>query len=191
MTEIAGQSPDRHGYDFIPPQYLPPGKDEYWLRNRQRGAAEKTWRGLTARETAILEENGNLCSNWDNFLVSDPFDPEIIRNSNFYGLIRLGAMQNLLLRHHDFSIPAGIWNSAIISCDIGDNVAIRECYYLSHYIIGDRGSLSRIEEMQTTNHAKFGNGVIRDGEEEDVRIWIDVMNEAGGRSRFRLSSRVR
>ena len=36
--------------------------------------------------------------------------------------------------------------------------------------------------MQTTNHAKFGNGVIKDGEEEDLRIWIDVMNESGGRS---------
>jgi hypothetical protein len=36
--------------------------------------------------------------------------------------------------------------------------------------------------MQTTNHAKFGNGIIKDGEDEDVRIWIDVMNEAGGRS---------
>jgi hypothetical protein len=36
--------------------------------------------------------------------------------------------------------------------------------------------------MQTTNHAKFGNGAIKDGEEENVRVWIDVMNEAGGRS---------
>jgi hypothetical protein len=36
--------------------------------------------------------------------------------------------------------------------------------------------------MQATNHAKFGNGVIKDGESEDVRVWIDVMNEAGGRS---------
>jgi hypothetical protein len=36
--------------------------------------------------------------------------------------------------------------------------------------------------MQTTNHAKFGNGVVKDGEDEGVRVWIDVMNEAGGRS---------
>ncbi|MDR0598247.1 MAG: DUF4954 family protein [Treponema sp.] len=182
MTEIAGQSPDRHGYDFIPPQYLPPGKDEYWLRDRQIGGQKKNWRSLADREIEILIKNGNLCSNWDNLLVTDPFDPAVIRNSNFYGLVRLGAMQNLLLRHHDFSIPVGIWNSSIISCDIGDNVAVRECPYLSHYIIGNRVILSRIDEMQTTNHAKFGNGVIRDGEEEDVRIWIDVMNEAGGRS---------
>jgi hypothetical protein len=36
--------------------------------------------------------------------------------------------------------------------------------------------------MQTTDHSKFGNGVLAPGEDEPVRIWIDVMNEAGGRS---------
>jgi NDP-sugar pyrophosphorylase family protein len=182
MTEIVSQNPDRHGYDFIPPAYLPPGKDEYWLRDRQNGAGKKAWRKLKVREIELLEKNGNFCSVWDNFLVTDPFDPALIRNSNFYGLIRLGAMQNLLLRHHDFSVPAGIRNSIIISCDIGDNAAIQDCSYISHYIIGDRVILSRIDEMQATNHAKFGNGVIKDGEGEDLRVWIDVMNEAGGRS---------
>jgi hypothetical protein len=182
MTEIAGKSPERHGYDFIPPRYLPPGKDEYWLRNRQIRGAEKEWRALTAREREALLKNGNLCANWDDFLVSDPFDPALIRNSNFYGLIRLGAMRNLLLRHHDFSIPAGIRNSSIISCDIGDHAAIQDCPYISHYIIGDRVILSRIDEMQATDHAKFGNGILKDGEDEELRIWIDVMNEAGGRS---------
>ncbi|MDR3122718.1 MAG: DUF4954 family protein, partial [Treponema sp.] len=134
MTEIADQNPDRYGYDFIPPQYLPPGKDEFWLRDRQIGERKKAWRRLTVREIEILVKNDNFCSNWDNFLVADPFDPALIRNSNFYGLIRLGAVQNLLLRHHDYSIPAGIRNSAVISCDIGDNAAIQDCPYISHYI---------------------------------------------------------
>ena len=52
---------------------------------------------------------------------------------------------------------------------------------MSHYIIGDNCILSRIDEMQTTNHAKFGNGILTDGEDEDVRVWIEVMNEIGGR----------
>ncbi|MFP3041382.1 DUF4954 family protein [Treponema primitia] len=182
MTEISAQAPDRYGYDFIPPAYLPAGKDEYWLRNEQIGVWKKTWRKLKVQEMEILVKNDNFCSNWDNFLVSDPFDPSLIRNSNFYGLIRLGALREMLLRHHDYSIPAGIRNSTVISCDIGDNTAIQDCPFISHYIIGDRVILSRIDEMQTTNHAKFGNGIIKDGEDEDVRVWIDVMNEAGGRS---------
>jgi hypothetical protein len=172
---------EQYGYDFIPQEYLPPGKDEYWSRNRQAGNAY-AWRGLRADELEVLIKNDNYCTNWDNFLVTDPFDPSLIRNSAFYGLVRLGALQGGLLRYHDFCVPAGIRNSTVISCDIGAGTAIQDCAYISHYIIGDGVILSRIDEMQTTNHAKFGNGVLKDGEDEDVRVWIDVMNEAGGRS---------
>jgi hypothetical protein len=190
MKEIHLLPPDRYGYDFIPPEYLPPGKDEYWLRNQQlpagcspkAGEAGGPWRNLRAHEIEILTKNENFCSNWNNFFVTDPFEPALIRNSRFYGLIRLGALRNILLKHHDFCIPAGIRNSTIISCDIGSDFAIQDCAYISHYLIGDSCVLSRIDEMQTTNHAKFGNGVLKEGEEEEVRVWIDVVNESGGRA---------
>jgi hypothetical protein len=35
--------------------------------------------------------------------------------------------------------------------------------------------------MDTTDHAKFGNGIIKEGEPEQVRTWIDLMNESGCR----------
>ncbi|MCL2130153.1 MAG: DUF4954 family protein, partial [Treponema sp.] len=73
---------DRFGYDFIPPEFLPPGKDEYWLRNTQISQS-KDWRNIKSSELEILIGNSNSCSNWDNFLVSDPFDPTLIRNSAF------------------------------------------------------------------------------------------------------------
>jgi hypothetical protein len=182
MSDRAVLNSERYGYDFIPPEYLPSGKDEYWQRNRQAERTASSWRKLSAREIEVLVKNDNYWSNWDNFLVTDPFEPAQIRNSRFYGLIRLGTLVDVLLRHHDFCIPTGIRNSTIISCDIGNNVAVQDCSYVSHYLIGNRVILSRIDEMQTTNHAKFGNGIIKDGEDEEVRIWIDVMNEAGGRS---------
>ncbi|MDR3249382.1 MAG: DUF4954 family protein, partial [Treponema sp.] len=189
MTDITLLPPDRYGYDFIPPLFLPPGKDEYWRRNEQQGErlaqgkrAPTLWRRLKAQELEVLAKNGNSCSDWNNFYVTDPFDPSLVRNSAFYGMVRLGKLRRLLLKHHDFCVPSGIRNSTIISCDIGDDTVIQDCSYLSHYIIGDQVILSRIDEMQTTNHAKFGNGVLKPGEGEDVRVWIDVMNEAGGRS---------
>jgi NDP-sugar pyrophosphorylase family protein len=176
----------RHGYDFIPVEYLPTGADEYWLRNAQQAEmfSKKSgdWRHLTPEETEILEKNRNCCTNWDNFLVSNPFDPSLIRDSYFYGLVRIGALKSIMLQYHDFCVPAGIRSSTIIACDIGDDTAIQNCAYISHYIIGNNCMLSNVDEMQTTNHAKFGNGVVKDGEEESVRVWIDVMNEAGGRS---------
>ncbi|MDR2094833.1 MAG: DUF4954 family protein [Treponema sp.] len=188
MKEITILKADNYGYNFIPAEYLPQGRDEYWLRNRQAreifGIPEGAgpWRKLRSDELEVLIKNDNYCSAWDNFLVQDNFDPNLIRNSNFYGLVRLGVLRNVLLRHHDFCVPAGIRNSTVISCDIGGDVAIQDCSYISNYIIGNEVILSRLDEVQTTNHAKFGNGVLRDGEDEDLRIWIDVMNEAGGRS---------
>jgi NDP-sugar pyrophosphorylase family protein len=187
MNDIDILPPERYGYDFIPPQFLPPGKDEYWLRDLQQAALgqpveHKKWRHLEPGEIEALIENGNRHPDWDDFFVSDPFDPGLIRNCDFYGRIRLGVLKKALIKHHDFCIPAGLRSSTIISCDIGEACAIQDCAYISHYIIGDHCILSRIDEMQTTNHAKFGNGAVKDGEEENVRVWIDVMNEAGGRS---------
>ena len=177
---------ERHGYDFIPAEYLPRGADEYWLRNARQtelfNRSTDSWRRLNDEEIETLKRNRNYCPNWKDFLVMDPFDPELVRDSYFYGLVRVGALQNVLLKHHDFLVPSGIRRSVIISSDIGDNAAIQNCAYVSHYIIGNNCILSEIDELQTTDHAKFGNGVIKEGEAEDVRIWIDVMNEAGGRS---------
>jgi len=185
---------DRHGYDFIPAEYLPPGADEYWLRNAQQ--QEKfykkpgDWRKLKPEEIDVLKNNRNYCPNWDDFLVSDPFEPSLIRDSDFYGLVRVGSLQKVLLRHNDFHVPAGIRSSTIISCDIGDDTAIQNCAYICNYIIGNNCILSEVNELQTTNHAKFGNGVIKDGEDEAVRVWIDVQNEAGGRSILPFDSMI-
>jgi ADP-glucose pyrophosphorylase len=35
--------------------------------------------------------------------------------------------------------------------------------------------------MNTTDHAKFGNGIIKECEPEEVRVWLDLMNETGSR----------
>ena len=174
------------GYNFIPSEYLPPGADEYWLRNLQQSQIFNKnpgdWRKIKTEEIDILIKNGSYCSNWDNFFISDPFDPELVHDSSFYGLVRIGSLQKVFLRHNDFCIPVGIRNATLISCDIGDDTAIQNCSYISNYIIGNNVILSEVNELQTTNHAKFGNGIIKDGEDEEVRVHIDVMNEAGGRS---------
>lgn len=182
MSEIMLLPTEKFGYGFIPDAYLGADTDEYYLRNIQVNAPSHTWRKVTADEIETLIKNGNSCTNWYNVLVKDPFDPALIKNSLFAGLVRIGITKPQYLQFHDFTVPAGISNSRIISCDIGDNCAIHDCAYLAHYIIGNNVILSRIDEMASTNHAKFGNGVLKDGESEAVRIWIDPLNEAGGRS---------
>ncbi len=172
----------RFGYDFITAPYLPEGKDEYYLRNKQLGADNTSYRPLRPDEVKALQRNLNFSPNWSDVLVSEVFDPSLVRNTEFYGLVRIGSLRRKIVSFHDFAVPVGIVNSRIISCDIGSGCAILDCTYLSHYIIGDHVILYRIGEMQATNHAKFGSGILKEGEGEEVRIAIDVMNEASGRA---------
>ncbi|NQV18595.1 MAG: DUF4954 family protein [Armatimonadetes bacterium] len=169
------------GRNFIPEDYLPNGKDEYYFRNIQNPKSKAEWRPLRSDEVNTLIKNNNTSNNWDEILVTDQFDPGQISDSEFFGIIRIGNVRNIILEHHELKLPAGITNSTIISCDIGDDVAIHHVRYLSHYIIGNRCILSNIDEVHTTNHAKFGNGIIKEGESEKVRIWLDLMNETGCR----------
>ena len=60
-------------------------------------------------------------------------------------------------------------------------MAIHNVHYLANYIINDRCILFNVNEISTTDHSKFGNGILKEGEDEDVRVWLEVMNEAGGR----------
>ena len=140
------------------------------------------YRALHADEIATLVKNDNSAENWAEIFVTDAFNPNLIVNCEFYGLVRIGDLDPRFIEHHDLRLPVGISNSTIISCDIGDNVAIHDVRYLAHYIIGDNCILLNVDEMHTTNHAKFGNGIVKDGEPEDVRIWLDLCNETGGRT---------
>lgn len=181
MDKVLILPPEGMGENFIPGEYLPKGKDEYYQRNSQVKPPSSGWRNLHSDEVERLVKNNNTSDNWDKILVTDQFNPKQIKNTRFFGLIRIGCLRNVILQHHDIRVPAGITNSLIISCDIGDDVAIHDVHYLAHYIIGDRCILLNINEMHTTNHAKFGNGVIKEGEAENVRTWLDLMNETGCR----------
>ena len=44
--------------------------------------------------------------------------------------------------------------------------------------------------MSCTNHAKFGNGILKKGEPEDHRIWIGVANENEGRKILPFESMI-
>jgi len=182
MAQVSVVPRENMGKNFIPPEYLPNGQDEYYQRNKQVTPPESGWRHLKVDEVERLVKNNNTAENWEDIYVTDEFDTNQIKNTRFFGMIRIGRIRNTTLQHHDLRMPSGITDSLIISCDIGDDVAIHNVHYLAHYIIGDQSILFNIEEMHTTDHAKFGNGILKDGEPEDIRIWLDLINEAGGRS---------
>lgn len=181
MSKIKKINKASFGFSFIPEAFLHPNQDEFTVRNEQIGFNPSEWRALSKKEIALLKKNNNTADNWKNILVQSPFYPQLIHNSQFFGLVRIASQEDTFLQYHDFNLPVGISNSRIISCDIGKNCAVHNCAYISHYILGDSVILSCIDEMSTSNHSKFGEGVIKIGETQDVRVWIAPINEAGGR----------
>lgn len=168
------------GYDFIAAEFLPAGKNEYHLRNFQNRNGI-SYRNLTAYEIEVLVRNRNTSDDWNKIHVSDAFNPELVKNCKFFGLVRIGKLEGIALEYHNITMPVGLYDSTIISCDFGDNVVINNVNYMSHYIIGNEVMIANVNELHTTDHAKFGNGIIKDGEHEDIRIWLEVCNENGGR----------
>jgi hypothetical protein len=169
------------GYNFVAARYIPKGKDEYYLRNIQNRNGIQ-YRKLTAFEIEVLVRNRNTSDDWNCVLVSDAFNPELVKNCKFFGLVRIGKLEALYLSFHDIRLPVGLYNSTIISCDFGDNVVVDNVNHMSHYIAGNEVIIVNVNELTVSDHSKFGNGVIKKGEDESVRIWLEICNENAGRS---------
>lgn len=172
---------NRIGYDFIPADYLPEGKDEYYLRFEQN-KSNKNYRNLTDEEIRVLELNHNESTDWNDVLVTDKFLPQQIKRSKFFGLVRIGDMEEVYLEYRDIRLPVGIYNSQIISCDLGDCVALHQVRYIAHFIVGNDVILLNVNEMETSSNAKFGNGILKEGDQDHSRIYLELCNENGGRS---------
>lgn len=180
MNIIKKHPVDNLGYNFVEARFIPEGKDEYYLRYEQNPNG-KEYRNLTSFEIEVLVRNRNTSDDWNRILVSHFFKPELVKNCKFYGLVRIGKLEPYYLEFHNLKMPVGLYNSTIISCDFGNNVSIDNVNYLSHYIIGNEVMIANVNEIAATDKAKFGNGIIFEGEDEKVRVWMELNNENGGR----------
>ena len=138
---------------------------------------------LTSDEIKILSTtNKNSDLTWQNVWVDEnEFDPNLITCCDIQGFLVLGRLSALTLKYHDLALVAGLYDSYLENVVLGDDCVVRNVRYLSNYKIGDRNILFNISEMSATNHAKFGNGILKEGEDESHRIWIGIGNENDGR----------
>ncbi len=146
-------------------------------------------RPLDACEIGKLKSNNNTSDNWQQVIVTDKFNPQLVRGCRFYGWVRIGDMDNCILEFHDLPLTAGLYNSTIANCVIGANVVVDNVKYLGNYVLADETILFNIGEMLTTNHACFGYGIIRDYQQHfnhtsghtqnhtTERIWMALGNE--------------
>ena len=121
MNIIKKHPVDNLGYNFVEAKYIPKGADEYYLRYSQNPNG-KGYRNLTSSEIEVLVRNRNTSDDWNKILVSQHFKPELVKNCKFHGLIRIGKLEPYYLEFHNLKLAVGLYNSTIISSDIGDNV---------------------------------------------------------------------
>lgn len=152
-------------------------------------------RHLTAKEVYTLISNRNSSSDpdWQNVYVSDiegAFCADQILRSEFNGWVILGTIRPATLKYHDLELKTGIYRSLLENTIIGDDCVVRNVSYLSNYHIGDRVLLFNVQEMSCTNHSKFGNGILKEGEPDSNRVWIGVGNENDQRSVLPFESMI-
>ena len=181
MSDIKKKPVSSLGYNFVSKEFIPKGKDEYYLRNIQNRSGI-VYRQLTKSEIRALQQNNNTADDWNKLLVAEPFNSNLIKNCNFFGLNRIGKLENLFLEYHDIRLQVGLYDSTIVSCDFGDNVVVNNVNYMSHYIAGDEVIIVNVNELSVSDHSKFGNGIIREGEKENIRILLEICNENAGRA---------
>ena len=181
MNHIRKEPLNTLGSNFIPSEYIPQSKDEYYLRHLQNPGSDR-YRQLNAHEIEVLVRNRNTCDNWNTLMVSEEFNPELVKSCKFFGLVRIGKLESFFLEFNDLRMPVGLYNSTIINCDFGDNVVIDNVHYMAYYIVGDEVIITNVNELSTTSHAKFGNGILTEGEDEEVRVWLEICNENAGRA---------
>ncbi len=148
---------------------------------KQAGVSLLKTRVLTEGEISVLESRGNSSDDWSQIYVKEPFDPYLIKGCEFRGYIRIGRLEKAVLNDGRRNYYCGLKNSVIISSDIGDYCCIENNDFISHVIIGNYAVISGNREIYTSENAKFGNSIAREGESEDSIPSIEVINERGGR----------
>ena len=61
MDKVLILQPEEMGKNFISGQFIPEGKDEYYIRNMQTTPPASGWRNLSAEEIERLIKNDNKC----------------------------------------------------------------------------------------------------------------------------------
>lgn len=128
-------------------------------------------RQLSTEEINLLKNQGCSASNWSNILVKDPFNANRFRDIKFSGNVSLGCFSKTVFLHSGIEKPAGLYNTLIHNCSIGDNVYISNVTNLANYDIEDEVAIENVDVLLVNGKNSFGNGVE-----------VDILNEGGGRN---------
>jgi hypothetical protein len=145
------------------------GFSDTWRIGRRRMAVQ--YHPLSAEQVNQLISQGCSCADWSKVEVVDGFDPARVRAVHFCGQIRIGLFDKDVSFSGGVTKPAGMQNSTIHNCTIGNNVYIHQVRnYVANYKIEDDVVIENVDTLAVEGETSFGNGTE-----------VEAVNEAGGR----------
>jgi hypothetical protein len=125
---------------------------------------------LSSPEIEQLTRQACTAEDWKRVRRSASCDLSRIRNTRFFGDVRLGANGGTV-QYQGIDLPCGIYDAAIGNSTVGDSVRIANIgVCIDRYHIADHVHIENVGAMTCDGTSAFGNGTE-----------IDVWNEAGGR----------
>ena len=128
------------------------------------------YRKLNQTEIQKMIDQGCRTDDWGSINVTDNFTPENIYMVHFQGDITLGRFDSQIEPAPGITRMAGIYNTRLKNCVIGDNVYISDVKSLNNYTIESNVLIENVDRLVVAGETSFGNG-----------IEVDALNEAGGR----------
>jgi len=128
-------------------------------------------RSLTVSEIDELESRGNRSPDWGRVLAAEGFTPACIAGSTFSGDCVLGALTGAEVSvERGVSLPCGIYNSTIVSSEIGDGCLVSGAAVVANYVLREGCLVFDTGGLVASPQCVFGNG-------REIAIGI----ETGGR----------
>ena len=106
------------------------------------------YRQLTEAEIDILEERGCKAEDWDLVTVHPAFNASYIRNTSFYGEIKLGKFEKTIEVSKGFFKHSGIKSTTLRNVTMGDNCLIENIgNFINNYTLGDECYISNVNTI--------------------------------------------
>ena len=111
---------------------------------------KKSYKPLTQQQIQILQNQNCTAQDWSKVLVSDDFDTSCVKNTNFFGQVKLANLSGAVKTLHGLEKPCGIYNATLSDCSVAENTRITNvAVHIANYDIAENVCIENIATMQT------------------------------------------
>jgi len=117
-------------------------------------------RPLSGAEVRELESRGNRCADWGRVLAAGDSITPFIAGCEFHGDCVIGAFDGSPVEGEaGVELPSGIYDSVIVSSELGNNCLVSRAGTVSRCLVGDGAVVRNVGALTAGVGAAFGNGV--------------------------------